>query len=229
MKADTTQTSGSRKSFGRAWQVKAKATAARLWRFHKAAVLLAAGAAALAIYFVGAWLSRPADPALAVQFINFYGDVSQTSAFSRGFSDFCGDTLTGPVVFDQNAFFDLTHAGDYTNNYYVKTVTYLEAGSRDGIVCGEKNIEGLAKSGRLMDLRDARTAALYAAYPDRLWSVNYEGESIPVAIRLDGSFLPGMAQSKETSWYFAVSANVRHPAMAAQFVSYLFAGRPAGL
>jgi hypothetical protein len=202
-----------------------KAGLAYLWQYYKLPVLAAVAAVGLAVYFVNACLTRPADPVLTVQFVNFYSDVSAQSDFARNFAAFGSlDSAQGPAVFDANAFFNLANSSDYTNSYYLKTVTYLETGTRDAVVCGRDNLEGLAQSGRLMDLTDSRTAAICDAWGSRLYTVTGNGQEIPVGVSLAGSPVLSKMQQNDGDIYLAVSANVQHEKWVETFLHYLLDG-----
>ena len=90
-------------------------------------------------------------------------------------------------------------------------MAYLEAGTTDALVCQETNMKGMAKGGRILNLKDERASGIYDKYKDRI--VNYtteEGEVIPVAVDIsDSPRFEGMSSYQDSEGcYLCVSAYI---------------------
>lgn len=107
-------------------------------------------------------------------------------------------------------------------------MTYLDSATLDVLVMPADDLAAVGQSGRLMDLRDERTAAIFEAYQDRLlWVVpnaqsDYGDAPVPVGIDLSGTPLVGTDAPYGESAVLGVNSLAPHPEQAAVFLSYLF-------
>lgn len=198
-----------------------------IWTYYKIPIVGILVFIFLVIYFVHAFLNRPEDTLLHVTFVNCYDDVSESSDFHKNFLEYADFQERGEVYFDSNVFFDLSKDRDYANTYFQKTVAYLEAGTTDAVICQETNMKGLAKGGRVLNLKDERASGIYEKYRDRI--VDYttdEGEVVPVAIDIsDSPRFEGMNSYKnDENRYLCVSAYIDQTDQVEVFLDYLFSG-----
>lgn len=195
-----------------------------IWTYYKIPIVGILVFIFLVIYFIHAFLNRPEDTILHVTFVNCYDDVSEKSDFHKEFLEYADFQETGEVIFDSNVFFDLSKDSDYANTYFQKTVAYLEAGTTDALVCQETNMKGMAKGGRILNLKDERASGIYDKYKDRI--VNYtteEGEVIPVAVDIsDSPRFEGMSSYQDSEGcYLCVSTYIDQADQAEVFLDYL--------
>lgn len=196
-----------------------------IWTYYKIPIVGILVFIFLVIYFVHAFLSRPEDTLLHVTFVNCYDNVSEDSDFYKDFLEYADFQETGEVYFDSNVFFDLSKDRDYANTYFQKTVAYLEAGTTDAVICQETNMKGLAKGGRILNLKDERAGGICEKYKDRI--VDYttdEGEVIPVAVDIsDSPCLEGLnSYENGEKCYLCVSAYIDRADQVEVFLDYLF-------
>jgi hypothetical protein len=103
-------------------------------------------------------------------------------------------------------------------------VAYLEAKTTDAVICEAGNLEGLAQSGRLLDLSDERAAQIYTQYADRIVTTEYEGEDVPVGIRITDSPALAKMNGYVDDCYLAISAYTERIEMVERFLAYLLDG-----
>ena len=174
----------------------------------------------LGVYFLSAWVRRPADAWLNAAFVNEYRNVGAGSEIYENFIQ-AADVADKRIVFDANYFFDLSNDRDFMNQYYQKLVAYLEAGTTDAVICTEDNLCGIAQGGRVLDLTDERASVIYGAYSDRLYY--YEDEEagrLPVGISLSGSPYEDALGYKEEA-YLALSGKGTHVERVQEFLDFL--------
>lgn len=196
-----------------------------IWTYYKIPIVGILVFIFLVIYFVHAFLNRPEDTLLHVTFVNCYDDVSGDSDFHKNFLEYADFQETGEVYFDSNVFFDLSKESDYANTYFQKTVAYLEAGTTDAVICQETNMKGLAKGGRVLNLKDERAGRIYEKYKDKIVDFTTdEGEVIPVAVDISESpRFEGINSYKNgENCYLCVSAYIDQTDQVEVFLEYLF-------
>ena len=169
-----------------------------------------------------------AENHFAACFVNTTAGLGPDSEFGRGFARYAGYDLKQKnlVLLDEC----WCHPGEpsaFNNPYYNLLVTYLDSGTLDVLVMPEEDLAAVGSSGRLMDLRDERTAALFTAYSDRLVFVTpnaqsgYGDEPVPVGIDLAGTPLVGDGAPYGISAVLGVNALAPHPEQAEVFLRYL--------
>ena len=190
---------------------------------------LIAFALAFGLYLHSQMSVQLAENYFAACFANTTAELGPDSDFGRGFAQYAGYDLKQKnlVLLDEC----WCHPGEtsaFNNTYYNLLVTYLDSGTLDVLVMPAEDLAAVGQSGRLMDLRDARTAALFAAYADRLVYVtpnaqsDYGHEPVPVGIDLAGTPLVGENAPYGESAVLGVSALAPHPEQAERFLRYLF-------
>lgn len=160
-------------------------------------------------------------------FANTDVELGAGSEFYEDFADYAGYDLSEKnLVFHDRCYVnpDRKLVG---NQYYQLLITYLDSGVMDTLVIEPEYLQTIGSSGRLMDLRDQRTAALFEAYQDRLiYCVPIEEkngtEPIPVGIDLTGSILTEQEGAYPMGAALGVNANCPHPEELEVFLSYLF-------
>lgn len=199
--------------------------ASHLWEYYKIPFVCIIVGIGLVCYFANLLLHHEPDEILNIQFVNFYDNVSETSEFAGDFKEYMGmEESEGKIVFDNQAFFDLSNQSDFSNNYFVKTIAYLEAGTTDGVICSYDNLIGIAQGGRLMDLRDERTIKIYEKYKDRVVVFERDGKKIPVGIDISDSPVLNSMNGYIESCYIGISFNVAHAELTEMLLDYLLAG-----
>lgn len=189
---------------------------------------LIAFALAFGLYLHSQMSVQLAENHFAACFGNTTAELGPDSEFGRGFAQYAGYDLKQKnlVLLDEC----WCHPGEtsaFNNTYYNLLVTYLDSGTLDVLVMPAEDLAAVGQSGRLMDLRDARTAALFAAYADRLVYVtpnaqsDYGHEPVPVGIDLVGTPLVGENAPYGESAVLGVSALAPHPEQAERFLRYL--------
>lgn len=181
------------------------------------------------LYLHGQMRVQLAENHFAACLANTTADLGPDSSFGQGFARYAGYDLKQKnlVLMDEC----WCHPGDasaWNNTYYNLLVTYLDSGTLDVLVMPAEDLAAVGSSGRLMDLRDTRTASLYSAYADRLvWVApseksDYSEDPVPVGIDLSGTPLVGENAPYGESAVLGVNALAPHPEQAAVFLAYLF-------
>ncbi|MGN1250525.1 MAG: hypothetical protein ACI4XW_10675 [Candidatus Spyradocola sp.] len=165
----------------------------------------------------------------AACFANTTAELGPDSEFGRGFARYAGyDLKQKNLVLLDECWCHPDEPSALSNTYYNLLVTYLDSGTLDVLVMPEADLAAVGKSGRLMDLRDERTAALFDTYQDRLIFVTPNAQSdygdapVPVGIDLAGTPLVGENAPYGESAVLGVSALAPHPEQAGIFLKYLF-------
>ena len=131
------------------------------------------------------------------------------------------DDITDVSEEDAKYYFDLSNENDYTNTYFQKLVANIENAACDAMIGSEDNILGIARGGRVLDLRDERVKNVFLRCKDRLlWYETEENEKVPVAVSLAGSRKAedlGYAKAP----YFAFASNAGNMEMAEKLLWYL--------
>lgn len=190
---------------------------------------LIAFALAFGLYLHSQMSVQLAENHFAACFGNTTAELGPDSEFGRGFAQYAGYDLKQKnlVLLDEC----WCHPGEtsaFNNTYYNLLVTYLDSGTLDVLVMPAEDLAAVGQSGRLMDLRDERTAALFDAWQDRLVYVtpnaqsDYGHEPVPVGIDLSGTPLVGENAPYGESAVLGVSALAPHPEQAERFLRYLF-------
>lgn len=170
-----------------------------------------------------------AENHFAACFANTIAELGPDSDFGRGFARYAGyDLKQKNLVLMDECWCHPGEASAFNNTYYNLLVTYLDSGTLDVLVMPEADLAAVGQSGRLMDLRDERTAALFDAWQDRLiWVVpnaqsDYGDAPVPVGIDLSGTPLVGENAPYGESAVLGVSALAPRPEQAEVFLKYLF-------
>ena len=170
-----------------------------------------------------------AENHFAACFANTIAELGPDSDFGRGFARYAGyDLKQKNLVLMDECWCHPGEASAFNNTYYNLLVTYLDSGTLDVLVMPEADLAAVGQSGRLMDLRDERTAALFDAWQDRLiWVVpnaqsDYSDAPVPVGIDLSGTPLVGENAPYGESAVLGVSALAPRPEQAEVFLKYLF-------
>ena len=191
-----------------------------IWDYYK--LYLIALAALLLIGGTTAWhlATTPAENWFFACFANTTANLGEGSGFYEGFAGYAGYDLREKNLLFEDQIFCQPSDETVGNTYYELLVAYLDAGTMDVVLMGEEDLVALGETGRLLDLRDERTAALCEAYAGRLvYCTSAEGEEIPVGIDLSDTALAGTAYGGDC--VLGVSANVPHPDQVPVFLSYL--------
>lgn len=124
--------------------------------------------------------------------------TEQTQQLSSDFAEYMNyDLSEKQEVFNNELYFDPTKATGTNNSYYQMFVTLVEAGTLDGLIMNEAQIQAIGASGRLKDLKREECEELYEKYKDRLvycepYDETYETDSngkVPVGIDISDSIL----------------------------------------
>lgn len=186
-------------------------------------------ALAFGLYLHGQMRVQLAENHFAACLANTTAELGPDSEFGRGFAQYAGyDLKQKNLVLMDECWCHPGEASAFNNTYYNLLVTYLDSGTLDALVMPEEDLAAVGRSGRLMDLRDERTASLFEAYSDRLLWVTPNAQSdcgdspVPVGIDLTGTPLVGEGAPYGESAVLGVSALAPHPDQAAVFLKYLF-------
>lgn len=170
-----------------------------------------------------------AENHFAACFANTTAELGPDSDFGRGFARYADYDLTQKNLVPLDECW--CHPGEgsaFNNTYYNLLVTYLDSGTLDVLVMPEEDLIAVGSSGRLMDLRDNRTAAIFEAYQDRLIYAtpnvqsSYSDSPVPVGIDLSGTPLVGENAPYGESAVLGVSALAPHLEQVEVFLAYLF-------
>ena len=169
-----------------------------------------------------------AENHFAACFANTTAELGPDSEFGQGFARHAGyDLKQKNLVLMDECWCKPGEASAFNNTYYNLLVTYLDSATLDVLVMPADDLAAVGQSGRLMDLRDERTAAIFEAYQDRLlWVVpnaqsDYGDAPVPVGIDLSGTPLVGTDAPYGESAVLGVNSLAPHPEQAAVFLSYL--------
>lgn len=198
-----------------------------LWRYYKLWIIAAVCIVLFLPSGIYHYMTTNAEDWFFSCFVNTNAKVGEGSDFYEGFAEYAGYDLSEKnLTFSDRCFVnpDRKLAG---NQYYQLLITYLDSGVLDTLVIEPDYLQTIGASGRLMDLRDERTAALFEKYHDRLiYCVPLEEkngtEPIPVGIDLTGSVLTEQENAYPMGAALGVSARVPHPEELEKFLSYLF-------
>lgn len=191
----------------------------RLWIIGGAALLL------IAAYLISSAVHANRENRIYVMFVNTFGELGQDSSFWQGYVDFCGvDTGQENVVFDAQNYFDMSKQNVTGNHYFEKAVVLADSGTMDAIVMERDNLTHLGESGRLIDLRDDRTAFLAERYAERLITVSVADEDgvlrdIPVGIDISDSRLVTNRAYEDCA--LGIPAQAQHLQAVGEFLEYV--------
>lgn len=199
-----------------------------IWMYYKIPILAAAFVIIFVTYMHGQMSAQLAESHFAACFGNTTAQLDGDSDFARDFADYAGYDLTQKSL----AFFDECYChpserSSANNTYFNLLVTYLDSGTIDVLVMDEIDVAAVGASGRLIDLRDERTAAICEKYADRLVycipneQSDYSDEPVPVAINLAGSRIVGDGKPYSEA-ALGINALAPHIDQAETFLSYLF-------
>lgn len=184
---------------------------------------------ALGLYLHSQMSVQLAENHFAACFANTTAELGPDSEFGQGFARYAGyDLKQKNLVLMDECWCKPGEASAFNNTYYNLMVTYLDSATLDVLVMPADDLAAVGQSGRLMDLRDERTAAIFEAYQDRLlWIVpnaqsDYGDAPVPVGIDLSGTPLVGTDAPYGESAVLGVNSLAPHPEQAAVFLSYLF-------
>ena len=184
---------------------------------------------ALGLYLHSQMSVQLAENHFAACFANTTAELGPDSEFGQGFARYAGyDLKQKNLVLMDECWCKPGEASAFNNTYYNLLVTYLDSATLDVLVMPADDLAAVGQSGRLMDLRDERTAAIFEAYQDRLlWIVpnaqsDYGDAPVPVGIDLSGTPLVGTDAPYGESAVLGVNSLAPHPEQAAVFLSYLF-------
>ena len=184
---------------------------------------------ALGLYLHSQMSVQLAENHFAACFANTTAELGPDSEFGQGFARYAGyDLKQKNLVLMDECWCKPGEASAFNNTYYNLLVTYLDSATLDVLVMPADDLAAVGQSGRLMDLRDERTAAIFEAYQDRLlWVVpnaqsDYGNDPVPVGIDLSGTPLVGTDAPYGESAVLGVNSLAPHPEQAAVFLSYLF-------
>ena len=184
---------------------------------------------ALGLYLHSQMSVQLAENHFAACFANTTAELGPDSEFGQGFARYAGyDLKQKNLVLMDECWCKPGEASALNNTYYNLMVTYLDSATLDVLVMPADDLAAVGQSGRLMDLRDERTAAIFEAYQDRLlWVVpnaqsDYGDAPVPVGIDLSGTPLVGTDAPYGESAVLGVNSLAPHPEQAAVFLSYLF-------
>lgn len=183
---------------------------------------------ALGLYLHSQMSVQLAENHFAACFANTTAELGPDSEFGQGFARYAGyDLKQKNLVLMDECWCKPGEASAFNNTYYNLMVTYLDSATLDVLVMPADDLAAVGQSGRLMDLRDERTAAIFEAYQDRLlWVVpnaqsDYGNDPVPVGIDLSGTPLVGTDAPYGESAVLGVNSLAPHPEQAAVFLSYL--------
>ncbi|MBR1781474.1 MAG: hypothetical protein IJ751_08760 [Oscillospiraceae bacterium] len=165
-------------------------------------------------------------------FVNTYAEVGSGSEFRDGYLALTGyDTKEKNVQFDGTVYFDYAENRGRGNTYYDSFVSFIDAGVLDAATMGRDSLEALGATGRLLDLNDARCAAIREKYGDRLiyaipLDESYSTELIPVGIDISDSPLVAKYRIYEADCGLCIGANSTHIEAVEQLLDYLFGEGP---
>lgn len=184
---------------------------------------------AIGLYLHSQMSVQLAENHFAACFANTTAELGPDSEFGQGFARYAGyDLKQKNLVLMDECWCKPGEASAFNNTYYNLLVTYLDSATLDVLVMPADDLAAVGQSGRLMDLRDERTAAIFEAYQDRLlWVVpnaqsDYGDAPVPVGIDLSGTPLVGTDAPYGESAVLGVNSLAPHPEQAAVFLSYLF-------
>ncbi len=100
----------------------------------------------------------------------------------------------------------------------------MEGGDIDAVICQYDNLVGIAQGGRFMDLRNEYMEEIYAAYKDRVITIEKDGETIPVGIDISDSPVLKRMEGYDGPCYIGISSMTVHEGMVKVFLDYLFQG-----
>ena len=184
---------------------------------------------AIGLYLHSQMSVQLAENHFAACFANTTAELGPDSEFGQGFARYAGyDLKQKNLVLMDECWCKPGEASAFNNTYYNLLVTYLDSATLDVLVMPADDLAAVGQSGRLMDLRDERMAAIFEAYQDRLlWVVpnaqsDYGDAPVPVGIDLSGTPLVGTDAPYGESAVLGVNSLAPHPEQAAVFLSYLF-------
>lgn len=173
--------------------------------------------------------------AFAVKDYWFYGMYVNTmenggngSPLWRDFVMYAGyDTSVKKVEMNASAWFDPSVRGGTNNSYYQAFVALVESGDLDVVVMGREGLQGIGSSGRLLDLKDPKCAAIAEKYADRIvtcipYDTEYSEDPVPVGIDISDSLLVTKYHLYEDDCVLGISAYTQRPESAEVFLDFLF-------
>ena len=163
-------------------------------------------------------------------FANTMEDGGNGSELWQDFVVWSGfDTKEKKVELNSRSFFDPTVSGGTNNSYYQAFVALVESGDLDVAVMGEKALQGIGSSGRLLDLRDEKCASIMEKYKDRLvycipYDEEYSPDPVPVGIDISDSLLTTKYGLYEDDCVLGISAYTQRIGSIELFLSFLYSG-----
>ncbi len=203
-----------------------------IWDYYKIPIIAVVAAVGIFLYLAVVMHRPKVEYALRISLVNEQQDVTEGSAFYDHFVAYADETLgeswrgdkEKAIQLDTAYSFDLSKESDFTGNSFRLLVTRIESGEVDGILCSYENLLGIAKGGRVLDLRDDRADAILKNYADRvIYYETEDGGQIPVAIDVTGSSVIAEDTDfgEDTQVCFALSSNVENEKAAQVFLDYL--------
>lgn len=160
-------------------------------------------------------------------YANTREEVGNGSELWREYVNFTGyDTREKNVEFQANCYFDPTVSGGTNNSYYQSFVAYVESETLDVVTMEKDALTEVGKTGRLLDLRDERCAAVFEKYQDRLvycipYDEDYSTEEVPVGIDLSDSILMTKYHIYDDSCVMGIGAYSQHMDAVEKFLEYV--------
>ena len=205
-----------------------KARPQYIWMYYKIPIIALAFAVFFVSYMHGQMSAQLAESHFAACFGNTTAQLDGESEFARDYAQYAGyDLSEKSLAFFDECYCHPSERSSMNNAYFNLLVTYLDSGTIDVLVMDEIDVAAVGASGRLIDLRDERTRAIYEKYADRLvWCIpneqsDYSDEPVPVAINLAGSRLVGEGKPYEEA-ALGINALAPHIGQVETFLAYLF-------
>lgn len=198
-----------------------------LWDYYRLWILGGLLAVFLLGYGVSTLRNAGRENWFCACFANTYGEIGTGSVFWENYARYAGYDLNEKnLVFNARVYCDPTRE-TYGNEYYRLLIALMDSGTLDVLVMERERLSALGSAGRLMDLEDERTRALFERYGDRLvWCVpqdeDYGKASVAVGIDLSGSRLVGEGRAYPSDAVLGVNALAPHPDQAETFLQFLF-------
>ena len=167
-------------------------------------------------------------------FVNTMEDGGNGSELWQDFVVWSGfNTKEKKVELNSRSFFDPTVSGGTNNSYYQAFVALVESGDLDVAVMGEKALEGIGSSGRLLDLRDEKCASIMEEYKDRLiycipYDEEYSTDPVPVGIDISDSLLTRKYGLYEDDCVLGIAAYTQRIDSVEMFLDFLYSGDEEG-
>ena len=128
-------------------------------------------------------------------YVNTLENGGNGSPLWHDFVSYAGyDTSRKRVEMNASSWFDPSVSRGTNNSYFQAFAALVEAGDLDLVVMGKEGLQGIGSSGRLLDLKDEKCAAVYSRYADRIitcepYDREYSDQPVPVGIDISDSLL----------------------------------------